>query len=464
MDTKWTDLLVDHLEPMVLESDIYELEYQRKLVMAPTLAMITDKGFPADLEYAKQLSQENQKKIADLEKLIRRTPEVEEYTRRFGSFSPTNANHVLALLKTVLKRPEVRVEERGESKDSSGEKILSALPVSEVPSAPLIVEHREITRNESNYILPVLEGKLLSHDGWLHPSYSSMVAVTGRLSSEAHNWPKRKHKEVRGIVSTEHLPDKVWIVPCDYGQIEFRVAGMLSQDKNLVKYCWTGYDVHKYWAQRIVDEYPEIKDYIVEAFEVDWDEKGLKTLRQEAKNGWVFPQLFGSSVKSCATQLHVPLDIMELLAEEFWDEFQGVKRWQEKVLSGYERNLYVETLGGRRRRGPMTRNEAINMGIQGTALDIVTAAMNALSEISVTEDDPEYQCNFNGHDDLTFLLRDETLEPKLDRIVLEMCRPRFDYINVPLVVEASIGTRWHQVKEVGVYRSDVLFNIPNPYK
>jgi len=464
MDTKWTDLLEDHLHPVILASDVLNEEYERKLRMTPTLVMITDKGFPTDLDYAQKLSDANQKKLGVLEAKIRRTPEVEEYTRRFGSFSPTNANHVLALLKTVLKRPEVRVEKRGESKDTTGEAVLSILPVDEVPSAPLIVEHREITRNESNYILPVLEGKLISHDKRLHPSYSSMVAVTGRLSSEAHNWPKRKHKEVRGIVSTEHLPGKVWICPCDYGQIEFRVAGMLSEDKNLVKYCWTSYDVHKYWAQRIVDEYGEIKDYIVEAFQVDWDEKGLKTLRQEAKNGWVFPQIFGSSVRSCAEQLHVPLDIMEDLAEEFWDEFAGVKRWQEKVLTSYARNLYVETLGGRRRRGPMTRNEAINMGIQGTALDIVTAAMDRLSEISLEEDDDEYQCNFNGHDDLTFLLQDQTMEQKLNRIVLEMCRPRFDYINVPLVVEVSCGTRWHDVKGIGVYRSDILFGTPNPYK
>ncbi len=112
----------------------------------------------------------------------------------------------------------------------------------------------------------------------------------------------------------------------------------------------------------------------------------------------------------------------------------------------------------------MTKNELINMPIQGTACDIVTAAMDALSEIAIEEEDPDYQCNFNGHDDLTFLLRDEVLEPKTKRIVYEMCRHRFDYINVPLMVEASVGFQWHKLEEIGKYRSDNLFQIPNPYK
>jgi len=112
----------------------------------------------------------------------------------------------------------------------------------------------------------------------------------------------------------------------------------------------------------------------------------------------------------------------------------------------------------------MTKNELINMPIQGTACDIVTAAMDALSEIAILDDDPDYQCNFNGHDDLTFVLRDEVLESKCQRIVQEMCRHRFDYINVPLVVEASVGHQWDKLEEIGKYRSDVIFNLPNPYK
>lgn len=112
----------------------------------------------------------------------------------------------------------------------------------------------------------------------------------------------------------------------------------------------------------------------------------------------------------------------------------------------------------------MTKNEIINMPVQGTAFDIVGAAMNAISERAMEEDDYELQTALQIHDDLTTFISDATLEEKMLIIATEMCKHRFSWINVPLVVEMKLGTRWHQLKEVAKYRSDELFKLPNPYK
>jgi hypothetical protein len=32
--------------------------------------------------------------------------------------------------------------------------------------------------------------------------------------------------------------------------------------------------------------------------------------------------------------------------------------------------------------------------------------------------------------------------------------PKFPFINVPLVVEMSVGDSWYDLRETGVYRSD----------
>lgn len=460
MDAKWTDLLYDKLQPTVYASEVFQWEYERKLRLTPTLVGIQHKGMPVKIEVAEALDKKYEDQLDEVEAKIRRTPEVKQYASRFGSFDPGNSAHVLRLLQVICQREEIHVEERGEQRTTSDEAALLRIPASEVPSAPLIMEHRALTKLRSTYLAPVLTKRIVSHDGIIHATYSCMTAVTGRLSSEMHNWPKRKHREVRQCIAVD---EGEWFLACDYGQIEFRVAGMLTEDEAIVKACWTDYDVHKFWAERLVTIFPGVIDLIVQEFSIDWDEKGIKTLRQEMKNKWVFPQIFGSAVKSCAEQLKIPLEIAEELAGEFWDTFAATKDWQEKLIKSYEKKLYVETLAGRRRRGPMTKNELINMPIQGTALDIVTAAMDALSEISIAEDDADYQCNFNGHDDLTFRLRDAVLEEKTQRIVHEMCRVRFDWINVPIVVEASVGYRWDKLEEIGKYRSDVLFNHRNPY-
>lgn len=472
MDTKWTDRLRSHYEAVLALEDPSQLEeHHRKVRLAPTLVLTEARGIPVDPAYAVAMSKEINVKLRAIGEKIRNDPGVRQFTQRFGTFSATNSDHVLKLMRDVLQRPEVRLEDRdGKVSFSAKEEVLSSIPEHEVPVAALILEHRGLAKLDSDYLAPGQLQKKLSHDGMIHCKYSSMVAVTGRLAASepaVQNWPVRKHPEIRGIVSTEtgfRRDQWLWLLAADYGQIEFRVMAMISEDRNMVKYSWTGYDVHGYWAQRMVDEYPQIKDVIVAEFGVDWDEKGLKTLRQESKNGWVFPKFFGSSTRSCAERLQIPEDILDDLDAEFWDEFPGMKRWQERLLKGYEKNLYVETMTGRRRRGPMTKNEIINMPVQGTAFDIVGAAMNAISERAMEEDDYELQTALQIHDDLTTFISDATLEEKMLIIATEMCKHRFSWINVPLVVEMKLGTRWHQLKEVAKYRSDELFKLPNPYK
>jgi DNA polymerase-1 len=233
---------------------------------------------------------------------------------------------------------------------------------------------------------------------------------------------------------------------------------MASEDHNLIDAMWTGFDIHGHWSDRILKVYPAWLDWLVSEFGVEGDDKKAvhKTGRQEAKNKWVFPQFFGSSAYSCARNLHLPNDVADRLQAEFWDQFRGVQKWQRRILLLYERNLYVETLTGRRRRGPMTPNEIINQPIQGTASDIVTDAMDRLSEESLVEDKPYLQPPLNVHDDLSFVIPDEVVEDTIEHIAYVMCDVQFDFINVPIVVEVAMGQRWHELKEVGVYRSDAL--------
>jgi uracil-DNA glycosylase family 4 len=461
MDTKWTDPLRRIYAARLEGERLMTAEYERKVRLAPTLVQTQAAGLKVDFAFMQQQLNELEGSLRQIERKLKALPEIAKYEQRFGSFSPTNPDHVLKLYRDVVPREEVRVEERDGSIRWTTEE--EALQKISLPSAKLVLDHRAASKLISTYALPVLREEIVCPDGLIRARYEQTEARTGRLACEdpnMQNWPKRKYKQIRGAI----IPQRDWLAPCDYGQIEFRVVGMASEDATLVKYCWTGYDVHGFWAQRFVELYPKIKDYITEEFEVDWDELGLKTLRQEAKNGWVFPMFFGSSPRSCAQNLHIPEEIADKASREFWDEFQGVKAWQEGVVRKYEKNLYVETLGGRQRRGALSLQQIINHPIQGTALDIVTAGMNALSERADAEDDPELQPHLNVHDDLTFDLWDSSLEEKLKIIGHEMCKPRFDYINVPLIVEVSLGKRWDAIKEVAKFSSAKLFNLSNPYE
>lgn len=464
MDTKWTHKLFFAQKLLIDNVPEYQVEYERKINLIPTLVLSQLKGVLVDFDYAEKMESVLNGEIKIIEDKINRCNEVIKYERRFGKFRPTAPEDVVKMLKDICQRDEI---ERQDGGYTSGEEALNKIPTDEVPSAALILEHRTTSKLLASYIEPIISRRIVYPDGRIHTKYNPMIAVTGRLASEEpniQNFPKRKHKDIRGIIVP---PDGYWLLPCDYGQIEARVVAMASEDQNLVKYLWTGYDIHDYWGRRIHNVDSSIEQFIIEDLKIDPEKdekKFFKALRQEAKNKWVFPSFFGSHFRSCARDLHISNDAAEMLMDEFWDEFRGVKKWQDKLIKQYDKKLYVETLSGRRRRGVMTKNELINHPIQGTACDIVTKAMDALSELSLELDDDTLQPPLNVHDDLTFYIPDTQMEDKIEIITEEMCKHRFDFIIVPLIVEVSAGSRWHEIEEIGVYSSEKLFNIRNPYK
>lgn len=465
IDTKWSHALYHAQKKLIDQNSAYVWEYERKVKLCPTLVITELLGLPTDSQRAQELHDEFQGKSQSALRKLMACPEVRSYERKFGKFEPSSSDQVLKLYRDIMGRREVEVHRDGEVTYTTGEDALAQMPPEEVPSAKLILEWRGAEKLVSTYLQPILEKRIVHADGCMHPVYNSMEAVTGRLSSEdpnGQNWPKRKNKEIRSVV---YAPKGHTFAAKDYGQIEARVIGMASEDKALCKALWTGYDIHGYWCDRVLAKYPKWADWLSKEFEVDRgdDAKIRKTGRQEAKNKWVFPQFFGSNFKSCAADLHVPLDIAEDLMQEFWSEFAGVKRWQEKLIQRYERDMYVETLTGRRRRGAMSKNEIINTPIQGTAADIVTEAMNALSEEAVLIGDLTLHPRLNVHDDLSSIPRTEDLDDHIQRCVRIMCQHRFDFINVPLVVEVETGPNWYDLKKYGEFRSDKLFNLVCPY-
>lgn len=463
LDSKWAHKLAEVRRPVLCDDPRLDQLYEDYVRLAPTLVLTTARGMPVDFEYAEKMVVDINARCVAVEAKLRKLPELRAYERRFGTFNITNDHDVLKLMRDILERPEVeRMDKKTQTlKETTDEEALLSMPADEVPSAKLILDHRGLRRNETTYLGPLVRREVTGPDGLLHYEFGSLHTVTSRLDSAAHNWPKHKFREVRGAIAAD---EGWWLVACDYGQIEFRVCGMLSGDENIIKYSWTSYDVHKYWAERLLKLYPRIVDWVVAEFEVDWDESGIKTLRQVMKNQWVFPALFGSSLKSRAGNCHMPLETAEEMDSEFWDEFRGHKAWQGELLKSYDKYLYVETLGGWRRAGPMTLNEAINAPIQGTAREIFVAGMNAVSERAQREDNVELQPIFNGHDDLTYRISDAKLESNVAIIAEEMCKPRFSYINVPLIVEVSVGARWHQLKEIAKYSSEDLYGLYNPFK
>jgi len=227
---------------------------------------------------------------------------------------------------------------------------------------------------------------------------------------------------------------------------------MCSRDENYVKALKDNYDTHMVWAKRLAELVPDCTTRVDAKF------------RSMVKNKLVFPSFFGASIESVTAYLsdgtgrQMPGDKVGQLMDEFWQTFSGVKRWQEWLMKGYYKDGYVSTLSGRRRRYPLSRNEAINHPVQGTAAELVCDAMVRLSYHAATTGEWHAHPVLNIHDDLTFVVPDNVgdLERCISVIVKEMLTFDFAWVNVPLACEVSIGPNWCDLEKFGEFWSHKL--------
>ena len=445
LDAKWTVALFEKQAARLIDEGLTRVyEEQRRRI--PTLVVAQSIGLIPDVDKIEEFRTRIVGALRAAETMILADPAVEIYREQhMAELNIRSTKDLTVLFTEILKHPELITDEGKVSTD------VEHLSKIDHPLGKLVGTFREFDKLNSTYIEPLSEGGASLHnDGRVHTSFKSCHTATRRLSSadpNVQNFPKRENSWVRGVF---RAPQGHYLVAIDYGQIEFRVIVMASKAKKLIEAVWNRLDIHMEWAEKFAWAHPANvggKKFLK-------DKQALKKFRGEIKNTVVFPLFFGSATSSVAASLNMPMSVTEPLVEEFWAEYDEVKKWQKSVINRYYKTGYVETLTGFRRRGPLNKNKIINTPIQGTASDIVIDGMNRLSEYSQKTGCIIYQPVMNIHDDLTFVMPKVGFENHLEVAVGEMLKCKFGFINVPLSVEVSIGENWGEMEEVGTYFSN----------
>ena len=435
MDTKYTALLYDVQSEVIDRNPSLRWTVDNLVDTGGTVVLSQLKGIPVDWDIAKDLRQKFGEKVEVVVQEFQRQPSVIQAARRFGGFNHASEIHLTHLFRDILKRPEGRTKG---SKYTTKAEVLEQMKTE--PCAVILLKIREYEKLLSTYIDSLEDTVHL--DRRLHPNFNTMLTRTGRLSSSdpnIQNFPARKNSEVRQVVIP---PGGHLLLSGDYAQIEARAIAMASEDETFIEALWTGFDIHMHYAKRINEEYPE------------WVQEGhfsdpaiAKQKRQEVKNQWVFALFYGSSYKAVGKAMGLPETVSKPLVDEFWHQFQGVKKWQERSQELYQKRGYCETMHGRRRQGPIGWTRIINTPIQGVASDIVTAAGNRLRK------EHGIVLAFNVHDDLTFFVPEDKKDEMVKIIAKEMTRPVEPWMIVPIVVEMKIGNAWGRQKAIGDFSS-----------
>jgi DNA polymerase-1 len=156
-----------------------------------------------------------------------------------------------------------------------------------------------------------------------------------------------------------------------------------------------------------------------------------------------------------AAQLGIPQQEARAYIERYFARYVGVQAFIEKTLEETRKTGSVRTLFGRVRpipemesRNPNQRGfaerTAINTPLQGTAADLIKLAMISLDR-KLAERGLKTRMVLQVHDELLFEVpADECAE------VEELVRAEMEGVvrlNVPLVVDISIGSNWRDLKK-----------------
>ncbi len=328
---------------------------------------------------------------------------------------------------------------------------LAADPEIQTPIPRLIVEHRELTKLVSTYLVALAQ-EINPDTGRIHASFNQTVAATGRLSSSdpnLQNIPIRTDigREIRRAFIAEPTPRHV-LVSADYSQIELRLLAHLSRDPALIDAFQKDEDIHTAVAAQI---HSVSLDQVTKA-----QRNGAKMVN--------FGIVYGVTPFGLARRLGVSNTEAGKIIDDYKRRFAGITTFLRECIEQAMRYGYVQTMLGRRRpiidiestnpsRRALAERVAINSVVQGSAADLIKLAMVDLHGRIESEEGigggrhqgiKGLKMLLQIHDELVFEC------PREDAVAAKaLIVGRMEHameLSVPLKVEASVSENWFDGK------------------
>jgi uracil-DNA glycosylase family 4 len=351
----------------------------------------------------------------------------------------------------------------------------------------MLIRYRELAKFLSTYI-----------EGWkermvgdkLYVSYKIHGTVTGRYSSAIHSVPR--DGTIRNLVTA---PSGWTFVQGDLATAEMRIAGMLSQDPELMHLFKNNIDVH--WRTLLsvllagaAGEYvkpaidtaeklsgkklslPVAVEWLLEAGHEKcvgiW--KGWKEGRKRAKAvnfGFIYGMYEKKFIETCKIKygFEPTMSEAEKARSTYFSLYRGLPVWHERQKKLVKLDGYVKSMTGRKRRLPGIHStdwkvskecerQGINSPVQGYIGD--HKAM-ALVEIHETVDRNKFKLVGEHHDALLGVVRNDCIEEILPKVRSIMRRPKLiDEFGIDLIIpmEADLelgnwgaGKKWEPKNE-----------------
>jgi DNA polymerase-1 len=303
----------------------------------------------------------------------------------------------------------------------------------------VIEEWREYSKLLNTYLGP-LPSLISPEDGRLHTTFNQAVASTGRLSTSNPNLqaiPIRTElgREIRSAFVAEagHR-----LLSADYSQVELRILAHISGEPKLREAFARGEDIHAATAAEVLGK---------EQATLTKDERNIAKMVN-------FGIIYGISAFGLSENLEIPREEAQEYIDAYLARFPHVQDFIQRTIERAERDGYATSLFGRRRPVPelKARNRqtrgfgerlAVNFVMQGTAADIIKAAMVAIHR-RLRNEGRAARIVLQVHDELLLEVPEAEIGPVKELLREEMCGAY--PLDPPLAVDLGVGDDWNEAK------------------
>ena len=244
-------------------------------------------------------------------------------------------------------------------------------------------------------------------NGFVHPTFHVVGAITGRLSAADPNVMNVDPKLRRLFLP--HNDDQV-IIGFDFSQVELRVLGSLAREPRMLDVYDRGGDLHQ-----------QTRDLL------GCDRKLAKIVN--------FMVVYGGGANAVNVRAGCGMDEAQKMVQGFWRSYPKAKEFRD-VLSRF--TDYVETFVGRKipvsrqENGELATYRNLNYVVQSTARELLASAVLRMLEMGIA-----------GY--IWDLIHDETVVcvdradvEEMRQLFAEAMRGEGHFFGVPIVVDTKV--------------------------
>lgn len=351
--------------------------------------------------------------------------------------APVNVNSTRQLGQLLFEQLHIPPVKKTKTGYSTDEEVLAQIAPLH-PVAQQILDYRSNAKLKSTYVDNLL--LMADDEERVHSCLDQTGTVTGRLSSSApnlQNIPVRTEKG-RQLRRAFCAGEGKMLLSVDYSQIDLRVLAHESNDPALVQAFLDGGDIHTQTAAQIFGVMPLM---VTEQMR-----SGAKAVN--------FGIIYGQGPLGLSQALNISMREAKEYIDNYFRNFQGVRRWIDENIAKARQNGFVKTMFGHVRYLPefnmgvgsmasFAQRAAINTIVQGGSADIIKKAM---VDVSAALRNTPVQMIMQVHDELIFEVPEKDLNAYAASIKTQM--QDAVKLRVPLLASAKAGPNWYELKKL----------------